>query len=69
MGNESKVETLASENTTHRSRLEIANRNRRVVHVAVPVDTFNHAKAQPYLSGLSWTKFVERLLAEAKPFS
>lgn len=39
----------------------------RVVHVAVPEKVFNHAKAQAYLSGLSWPKFVERLLSESTP--
>lgn len=39
----------------------------RVVHVAVPERVFNHAKAQAYLSGLSWPKFVERLLSESTP--
>jgi len=40
----------------------------RVVHVAVPESVFNHAKAQAYLSNLPWTKFIERLLSEARPF-
>ena len=39
----------------------------RVVHVAVPERVFNHAKAQAYLSGLSWPKFIERLLSESRP--
>lgn len=39
----------------------------RVVHVAVPERVFNHAKAQAYLSGLSWPQFIERLLSESTP--
>lgn len=39
----------------------------RFVHVAVPEKVFNHGKAQAYLSGLTWPKFIERLLADSKP--
>ena len=39
----------------------------RVVHVAVPEKVFNHAKAQAYLSGLPWPKFIEHLLSESGP--
>jgi len=41
----------------------------RIVHVAVPEPIFNHAKAQAYLSGLPWPRFVERILAEATVLS
>lgn len=67
MSNEINVEALATGNTIHRSRLEITNLNRRVVHVTVSEKVFNHAKAQAYLSGLSWKEYIERLLSEAKP--
>lgn len=39
----------------------------RIVHVSVPENVFNHAKAQAYLSGIPWPKFVEKLLAESVP--
>ena len=41
----------------------------RIVHISVPESTFNHAKAQAYLSGISWPKFVEQLLRDSKPFT
>ncbi len=37
----------------------------RVVHIVFPEKVFNHAKAQAFLSGIPWTHFVERLLAES----
>lgn len=40
----------------------------RTVYAHVPVPTFNHAKAQAYLSGLPWPKYVAWLLSEAKPY-
>jgi hypothetical protein len=40
----------------------------RAVYVAVPEGTFNYAKAQAYLSGMKWSEYVTRLLAEGKPF-
>ena len=40
----------------------------RAVYVAVPERTFNYAKAQAYLSGMKWSEYVTRLLAEGKPF-
>lgn len=41
----------------------------RIVYVSVPESTFNHAKAQAYLSGISWSQFVEHLLRESKPIA
>ncbi|QDT90173.1 hypothetical protein Pan161_18230 [Gimesia algae] len=41
----------------------------RIVHVSVPESTFNHAKAQAYLSGISWSTFVELLLKNSKPIT
>lgn len=35
---------------------------KRILHVAVSAEAFNYAKAQAYLSGLSWQAFVEQLL-------
>ncbi len=69
MSNEINVEGMVNGNITHRSRLEITNLNRRVVHVTVSEKVFNHAKAQAYLSGLSWKEYIEQLLSEAKPLS
>ena len=40
----------------------------RAVYVAVPEATFNHAKAQAYLSGMRWSAFVNRLLSESTPY-
>ncbi len=62
---ESKSNTHANPN--NRGRTGTLNPNCRVVYVAVPKSVFNHAKAQAYLSGLSWTKFVEKLLTDSKP--
>ncbi len=44
-----------------------ATSGNRIVHVAVNEKVFNHAKAQAYLSGIPWPKFVEKLLAESVP--
>ncbi len=34
----------------------------RVLHVIVPEDVFNHAKAQAFLSGIPWRDFVTETL-------
>ncbi|SMP41729.1 hypothetical protein SAMN06265222_101641 [Neorhodopirellula lusitana] len=34
----------------------------RVVHVAVPEPVFNHAKAQAFLAGKTWTEHITDLL-------
>ena len=34
----------------------------RVVHVAVPDEVFNHAKAQSFLFGMPWSKFITETL-------
>ena len=41
----------------------------RIVHVSVPETVFNHAKAQAYLSNLTWSDYLARLLSEAQPFA
>ena len=38
--------------------------NYRILHVSIPESIFNHAKAQAYLSGIPWTRFIQKLLAE-----
>jgi len=40
----------------------------RILHVPVPEDVFNHAKAQAALSGMSFRRYVERFLQEAQPY-
>ena len=54
--------------TSNRNHSGRASPGCRVVHVAVPEEVFNHAKAQAYLSGIRWPEFVARLLSEARPF-
>jgi hypothetical protein len=54
--------------TSNRTQSGRASPGCRVVHVAVPEEVFNHAKAQAYLSGIRWPEFVARLLSEARPF-
>lgn len=44
------------------------SRSHRVVHVSVPEVTFNHAKAQAYLSGMRFPEYVERVLKEGRPY-
>ena len=51
----------------HRTTKGHAKGGCRIVHVAVPEQVFNHAKAQAYISGLPWPRFVEKLLEEATP--
>ncbi len=34
----------------------------RVLHVIIPEDVFNHAKAQAFLSGVPWRDFVTETL-------
>ncbi len=41
----------------------------RVLHVIVPEQTFNFAKAQAYLSGLRFPEYVARFLNEAWPYN
>lgn len=41
----------------------------RVLHVIVPEQTFNHVKAQSYLSGMRFPEYVARLLNEAWPYN
>jgi hypothetical protein len=67
MGGESQSKTTNDIQSNNRSRSGTLGANCRVVYVAVPESVFNHAKAQAYLSGLGWSKYVERLLADAKP--
>jgi len=59
--------TVDAPATSHRTREGHAVSRCRVVHVAVPERVFNHAKAQAYLSGVSWTKFIEHLLSHSTP--
>jgi len=40
----------------------------RVLHVLVPERTFNHAKAQAYLSGIPFPEYVAKFLEEARPY-
>jgi len=40
----------------------------RVLHVLVPERTFNHVKAQAFLSGLRFPVYVARFLNEARPY-
>ena len=40
----------------------------RVLHVIVPEQTFNHVKAQSYLSGMRFPEYVARFLEEAWPY-
>ena len=40
----------------------------RVLHVIVPEQTFNHVKAQAYLSGLRFPEYIARFLEEAWPY-
>ena len=54
--------------TSNRNHSGRASPGCRVVHVAVPEEVFNHAKAQAYLSGIRWPEFVARILSEARPF-
>lgn len=51
----------------HRTVKGHAKSGCRIVHVAVSEQIFNHAKAQAYLSGLPWPRFVEKLLEHATP--
>jgi hypothetical protein len=39
----------------------------RVLHVTVPEDVFNAAKAQSLLLGIAWPKFVVELLRHVDP--
>lgn len=39
----------------------------RVVHVVVPEKNFNHAKAQAFLSGVSWASFIAETLKRCQP--
>jgi hypothetical protein len=39
----------------------------RVLHVTVPEDVFNAAKAQALLMGIAWPQFVVELLRQADP--
>ena len=39
----------------------------RVLHVTVPEEVFNAAKAQALLSGIDWPQFVIELLRQADP--
>lgn len=40
----------------------------RVLYAYVRESTFNHAKAQALLSGMPFVEYINRLLAEAKPY-
>lgn len=41
----------------------------RVLHVIVPEQTFNHVKAQAYLSGMRFPEYIARFLEEAWPYT
>ena len=43
------------------------SRGHRVLHVNVPEDVFNAAKAQALLLGIDWPKFVVELLRHVDP--
>ena len=40
----------------------------RVLHVFVPERTFNHVKAQAFLSGLRFPEYLAKFLEEARPY-
>ncbi len=40
----------------------------RVLHVIVPEKTFNHVKAQAYLSNMRFPDYLTRYLAEAQRY-
>jgi len=44
-----------------------SNRNKRILHVKVPEDVFNAAKAKSLLDGIPWPLFVIGLLKSADP--
>lgn len=69
MTSETESITKNDSQTNNRKRSGHLKQNCRIVYVAVPNSVFNHAKAQAYLSGLSWPKFVEHLLSESSPIS
>ena len=51
------------------TKLNTTNSNQRVVHVSVPEVVFNHGKAQAYLSGIPWAKFIEHLIENSQPIN
>ena len=61
--------TTVKQTGTNRTKEGHAVSGCRIVHVSVPESTFNHAKAQAYLSGISWPNFVEQLLRDSKPIT
>ena len=67
MSNTTHAQQSKQATTSHRTSSGHAAPGCRVVHVAVPENVFNHAKAQAYLSGVKWPKFVELLLSNSTP--
>ena len=69
-------ECAGVEEKTPESRTSEARRARspkppgfRYVHVLVPEQTFNHVKAQAYLSGMLFPEYMARFLMEAWPYT
>ncbi|GAA4455865.1 hypothetical protein [Novipirellula rosea] len=58
-------QTMSKENGAGRK----VAKGHRVVHVIVPEKVFNHAKAQAFLSEISWTTFISETLRQCKPIT